>query len=49
MPSSLELFGMAPPEGQERRALLGEEAEARAAPQLDAEREEKLEARGYIE
>ncbi|MBW1685828.1 MAG: sulfatase [Deltaproteobacteria bacterium] len=34
---------------QERRALLGEEAEASPAPQLDAEREEKLKALGYIE
>jgi arylsulfatase A-like enzyme len=34
---------------QERRALLREEAEASPAPQLDAEREEKLKALGYIE
>jgi arylsulfatase A-like enzyme len=34
---------------QQRRALLGEEAEASPAPQLDAEREEKLKALGYIE
>jgi hypothetical protein len=34
---------------QERRALLREEAEASPAPQLDAERKEKLKALGYIE
>jgi hypothetical protein len=34
---------------QERRALLGEEAGASPAPQIDAEREEKLRALGYLE
>lgn len=34
---------------QERRTLLGEQAEAGPAPQLDAEREAKLRALGYLE
>ena len=34
---------------QQRRALLGKEAAASPAPRLDAEREEKLKALGYIE